>query len=830
MRYSVSLLKKYISLQDELENITRHLTLKTCEVEEVHQRIIPKTIVIGKCLSTERHPQADKLIVCQVDCGTHWKFQIITGGENIEAGDYVPVAMCGTYMATINLEIQARQMRGLDSIWMICSKGELGINEDEDQHWIWKMQLDISTISDDHLWMPVSQAFPWIESTVFDVDNKTITNRPDLTGHFWLAVELYTIYKLHNKNAIDFSSVNQIVESFNNISYKQLLENSTVSGRGVKVQTPGCSVYTLLQLDNITISQSSFLTRLALYDIDQNPRSNWVDFSNLFMYISGQPVHFFDADKVDGDIIVRNAKQGEEFVDLFDKTHILQEKDIVITDKSKVLALAWVVGGKDSGVSDSTKNVLVEIANFDSVQLRRTATRLGLRTDAEIRFEKYINPAWTIYSVILFMDELKYFGSDLGSYDYKGLQYYVNEEVIQQVGQKTISVNEAALSEFIYGEQRTEVVEKIPSILENLGFRKTSNGYVSPVWRSPDDMNIKEDIYEEIARIYGYESVDAAPIYSQLEEVVYSPDVTINRSLEDYFEKHGVSQLETYPWIDEQMLDLFGKDKSLLFSLKNPVAPELRYMRDTLLFSHIQIIEKNYRVFDRLAYFEYAKIWRVPSTTVDVAQRDGFERSVLWLTVYNKAGQDWKQDSFLQAKGLIEWFLKSQWLSDISFALSDDASFHPKKQAKIYVWDRCIGAIGTVHPLFLDNLKFPSQVVISYAQLDIDAVNELKSKITVSIRQSKYESLSDTIMFKDISLVVDKTASLDQILKQIWLIPEVKEVQVLDIYAGSNIPQDKKSISLTLKIQPEGDSGWTDVNTILFKAVEEAQKLGATLR
>ena len=154
-----------------------------------------------------------------------------------------------------------------------------------------------------------------------------------------------------------------------------------------------------------------------MLDMGSVPRNNRVDFSNIFMLISGQPIHFFDADKVDGDVIVRNAKDGEKFVDLFETEHILTPTDIVIADNKKILALAGVVGGLDSGVTESTKNILVEIANFDAVSVRKTGTRLSLRTDAELRFEKNINPRHTLFSLILFLDELKYYKKDLGDYE-----------------------------------------------------------------------------------------------------------------------------------------------------------------------------------------------------------------------------------------------------------------------------------------------------------------------------------------------------------------------------------------------------------------------------
>lgn len=181
MRYSLSLLKKYIGVQDTAENIARHLTLKTCEIEEIIERNLPREIVIGKVLEVKQHSNADKLKVCQIDCGKAGKFQICTGGENIVDNVYVPVAIPGCYLPAIDLKIEPRQMRGEDSNGMICSKGEVGINEDEEMHWIWILDEDLSDLSDADIGTPLGEKYPWMNNAVLDVDNKTVTHRPDLT-------------------------------------------------------------------------------------------------------------------------------------------------------------------------------------------------------------------------------------------------------------------------------------------------------------------------------------------------------------------------------------------------------------------------------------------------------------------------------------------------------------------------------------------------------------------------------------------------------------------------------------------------------------------------
>ena len=199
--------------------------------------------------------------------------------------------------------------------------------------------------------------------------------------------------------------------------------------RAIKVSSESVNTYIALEIKNIEVKKSDFFSRLQLKDIGGKSVNNWVDFANLFMNISSQPIHLFDADKVKGDLQVRNAREGELFVDLFEVEHSLKTTDLVIADNEKVLALAGVIGGLESAVSDTTKNVLVEIANYDPVIVRKTGTRLGLRTDAELRFEKNINPEWSLYSLLLFLDELKYYAKTIGNYEIGGVGYFIKSDL-----------------------------------------------------------------------------------------------------------------------------------------------------------------------------------------------------------------------------------------------------------------------------------------------------------------------------------------------------------------------------------------------------------------
>jgi phenylalanyl-tRNA synthetase beta chain len=251
-----------------------------------------------------------------------------------------------------------------------------------------------------------------LNAFILDVDNKGLTNRPDLTGHFGVARELNAMYFPHGN--INYSKLPDYQKQFATTNIFDLLEHTEKKGKKqIIAETQGLNNYILLEINNIEVKKSDFFMRLQTLDLGSSPINNWVDFSNLFMNISGHPVHFFDAEKVEGNIIVRNAKEGEEFTDLFGKTHQLLPQDIVIADEKKALCLGGVMGGLNSGITEETKNILIEIANFDPVRLRKTGVRLGLRTDSELRNEKNINPTYSLYCLLLLLDELNYYKKGL---------------------------------------------------------------------------------------------------------------------------------------------------------------------------------------------------------------------------------------------------------------------------------------------------------------------------------------------------------------------------------------------------------------------------------
>lgn len=428
MLFSTNLLKRYISLDVAPEHLMSTMTLHACEVEHVEQRVLPELLVIGYVEAVHKHPNADSLTICQLDCGSHGHYQICTAADNIAANMFVPVALPGCYLPAIDLTIAERTMRGEVSNGMICAKVELGIDEDAHEHGIWILDEDFADLTRTDCGKSLAMQWERLNNTILDVDNKTINNRPDLTGMLGMAIEMKAIFsqlaKRGEGNYIRQQNITHELTQHSPARVMELLAHANTPTQQFQVQTDNCRVYSLIELDAIQVRRSPFFDRLALIDSGLTPKNNWVDFSNLFMTMVGQPIHMFDASKIVGTIVVRQAHNGESFVDLNGTAHELQAQDIVIADDEGVLALAGVIGGLRSAVTDETKRIVVEIAHFDPVATRRTSMRVGVRSDAVMRFEKTISPLLSFTAVSVFLDMLTQYKPMLGDYAIVGLANY----------------------------------------------------------------------------------------------------------------------------------------------------------------------------------------------------------------------------------------------------------------------------------------------------------------------------------------------------------------------------------------------------------------------
>lgn len=822
MKFSKNLLSKFVNISDNIEDLCNNLTLKSFEVEWIESRILPELLVIWKCTSVSKHPDADKLNVCQVDCWSHGIFQILTGGENIAADKFVPVALPWCTLPHIWLEILPRKMRGMESNGMICSKWEIGINEDEENHWIWLLEEDFSDLTDADIGKALSEKYPRLADDIFEVKNIAIANRSDLTWHMWLAYEVSAIY-------------NQEMVSYGDLFAKPELPawQKTITDQTNWLLRN----YHIVEIENAAIKKSNFSIRTMCRDFEVIPRNSRVDYSNISMNISCQPLHFFDKDKIDGDVYISLANDGEEFVDLFGQSHTLTSNDIVIKDNSKTIALAWVMWWLNSSIDENTKNILVEIANFDPIYIRKTATRLNLRSDASGRFEKNINPFWTTKCANMLVNELSqyksYYSSDMWDYNIVWLTSYENSDLIIEF-EHAMDINVTTVNEFIFGEQSEDYflsAEDIVNILTKLWFEcETSEETItvtSPSWRN--DISNLQDIYEEIARIYGYDNIPENQFLGKISSPNQTNIYTVNRKSEDFWLANKYNQVETYPRISDSDIVRYGFDNPdcKLIKMYNTVDEKNSHLRPAISPSLVNNIINNHKFYDNIKIFDIAKTYIYK----DCSHND--QANIFWniagtaehfwvaIASYSNKSSDRKSDNTLSLKSEIKNYINKLGITwEIKFVKSSENHFHPNKQATIYIWETAVGGMGQIHPLILDESKLPSDSDLAVVELNLSLICDLISNEFV---QPVYYNQQDQLVDRDLSFVMPTSFDYGLVLAAAKSVTDVIDVKVFDIYQIDSLTK-----SIGIKIYILGDGTWTtdQINAVMANCRTEVEKLG----
>ncbi len=835
MYYSKSILDLLVSVDQDPDEVWMLLTHKVCEVEEVSKRGLSDKIVLWYVTSTKDHPDAEKLTVCQVDCWSNGEYQICCWATNVRAGIFVVVALPGCYLPSIDLTIEPRKLRGEDSNGMICSKAELWIQEDLENKRIWSLQStddaantakwtietewDMAALSKGDLWKPIKELFPWMESRTMDIENKTITHRPDMFGHAGLAIELGVMIQWNKETSL-----------LTSIRKKGLEPDAFMASAHdiwVIIESDKVLNYGTILLSWIEVLPSPLQTRLTMLDLGLQTRSNRVDFSNIFMYSTGQPVHFFDADKIVWWLIIRQAKNWERFVDLFDKEHELTPDDIVIADNEKICALAWVIWSNTSGIDEKTKNILVEIANFDPIQVRKTGTRLGLRTDAEIRFEKTINPVWTEQCMSLFLEMLWIESKEIWvSSDselhckFEWATTWFHENYTRDL--QKIDISREGISKMI----GSPVTQEWTKILQWLWFGVNETQIVVPSWRSIDDIETQACIVEEIIRIQGFENIQAEAYTDVTGFKSFVPQVKTRRVLEGLMiDRLGFDQVETYPWIHKKRRELFDIDESWLVEMENSLNPDRTHLRPSMIGWMLEVIQKNAPFFPKMKIMDIWSVWFANNNEILEEQRISF------AITQSKAQND-VDSSYLQAKSVIDELLQSigaKWR--LEYTQTNKSQFHPLQQASIHLNKQEIGSLVCLHSYVWESLKLPEGMKVVFGQLNLSKLQEIATSQKKTSRwMSTYETLQDQIISRDINFVVDKATAFGLVSWAVNKIKEVQWAQVFDLYEGEHLPEGKKSIALRLKIKWEEELKTEQINSIMEKVVENVKWVGGELR
>lgn len=769
MKISLNWLRELADLPTNIsaEDIGEKITLHTAELEEVVSVSENFSgIFAGKLIDRKPHPESDKLTIGQFDCGKQGKKQIIFGQvHELEIGKIYPVALDGATLGN-GQRIQNGEIRGQKSEGMVCDNSEMGMKNGS-----------ILTFSENDLGKSLLDICAEFGDALFDIDNKSLTHRPDLMGHIGFAREYGAIFRTEKK----------IPEIFG-VSEK-IPGNSDLK---VDITSPHCRRFMGVSVSNVSVQPSEIKDMIRLENLGTRAISNIVDITNLVMLEWGQPMHAFDADKISGKIIVRQAKNGEKLVALDENEYELTTDDIVIADEEKILSIAGIMGGLDSSVTEKTTNIVFESANFDPTVIRKTSARLGLRSESSMRFEKSLDPENAKNGLFAALTKL------IEAQPKATISSGIADEYPQKPTEKTVSlsfdrvrkVSGIDLSDDDIIDYLTrlefEILEKNPEkILVQI-----------PSFRATKDVAIAEDLIEEIVRLHGFftieEQLPTLPIHPPKQNLLRLHEWNIR----DFLSARAYT--ETYHSSFVSPDDTEWMEESDHIAMLNATNAETKFLRKTLASNMVRHLENELRKHKSLSIFEIGKIHTPPTN----------ESLVLGL-LKAEIGKNGEGLFYELKKDLIDLFGELN-LTDIQTAPRKDthAIEHPYRSADILFSGKIIGRIFELHPS--KNTTKNSAVV--YAEIDIETVSD-----SATMAKRSHKALSEfPVSTRDLSIVLPEKiliGDIESTLKE--KAQNLKEIALFDEYRDAEkLGKDLKNLAFHLSFQ-------SDTHTLTHEEVDE---------
>jgi phenylalanyl-tRNA synthetase beta chain len=810
MKFSLQWIRDYIELPQSLtmEQLAYDLTMRTVEVEGIEnlaERL--EKVVAGRILRIEPHPQADKLRVCHVDVAQAEPAVIVCGGSNLQVGQLVAVALPGAYVRWHGegepVEIRETTLRGVKSGGMICAAAEIGMEAlfpAGDDHEI----LDLGALSPTP-GQSLAAALQ-MDDQILEIDNKSLTNRPDLWGHYGIARELAAIYQVALKPLPPFRLPEQTA------SYPVYIDQPDL-----------CNRYMAVVYSGLKNEPAPYWLQLRIWKVGMRPINNLVDVTNYVMLTTGQPTHGFDKAHVAGEIRVRTARAGEKLEMLDGKRLSLAETDLLICDAEKPMSLAGIMGGRADSILPDTTEMILELAKFNPTAIRHSMQRHAMRTEAGIRNEKGIDA--------LRMDQAT------------GLADWLIRQILPQAqitayadchpfkaAYPRIDVPLAFLNTRL---GRELAVDEVISYLNPLGFtvdRQEVDSTGKPVltvqvpsWRGTGDVSLPDDILEEVARLIGYENFDFTPPLVVLDKAVRQRTIETERAVREYLAfRAGFQEIFTYPWIDETLIRAAGIDPASCLQLATPPSPETAHLRSSLIPGLLASVSSNLRFYEEMKLFELTQVFRQgeiqPS---ELAETLPAQPRYLAAAL---AGQD-PVRLFREAKGVLEQMPQVVQITPISFEQQQQPAWADKKVwLNILHQDRVVGSLGllSARSARLADIKRTS---IALFELDMDLLQPLPS------RENKYRPLPRFPMVEqDLAIVVDTAVKWQDI--EALIDGKVRRCSFIEAYTGKQVPPGKKSILLRVWLgSDEGTLTTEAIDAHMQRIVRTIEsKLGGAIR
>ncbi len=793
MKVPYSWLNDYVDINVNATELGDLLTLTGSALEGIIvQGDLINRVVTCKFKSIEKHPDAEKLSVCIVDIGNGEELQIVTAATNMKVGDVVPVALHKSTLAD-GTEIKKGKLRGVVSNGMFCSEAELGLKGEDEVDGLMILPEDAP------LGVEIKEYLGLKKETLdFDITS----NRPDCLSMIGMAREtaatLRTTYKMPN------------------MEYKVTSDANINDELSVEVKDSLCRRYMARGVKNVKIAPSPKWMQDRLLEAGVRPINNIVDITNFVMLEIGEPMHAFDKREIKTNtIVVEKALDGEKFVTLDETERELDNTILCIKDGERPVALAGIMGGQNSEVKQDTTEIIFECANFEGTNIRVNSKKLGIRTESSSRFEKDIDPNLAE----LALNRACALICELGCGDVmEGTIDIYNE--VKKVS--SISVDSNWINKFL-GTNISK--EEMKRCLDSVDLETEINGdaldITIPTFRI--DIAIKEDIAEEVARIYGYNNIEGTIFKVQTErEPKYKKEILDEKVIE-VMTASGLNQSISYSFISPKAFDKISlpedSDLRLVVTIKNPLGEDYSVMRTTTLASMMESLSRNYSRNNSEAYlFEIGKVYIPSEDPTEIPT----EKNILTVGIYGDV-------DYLNIKGIVENLIEGLGVKGVKFLReTENPSFHPGKTAKLIVGRKTeAGVFGEIHPDVNEN--FGIEVPCYVAEINLDAIYE-NSEL-----ENKYKALPKfPAVTRDIALIVDEEVLVQDIEDTIRKAGSniVEKVELFDIYRGEQVEEGKKSIAYAIVYRNESktltDKEVNKVHEKILRALE--YKLGAILR
>ena len=788
MKLSINFLKDYLDLDEDIDikKIADDMTKAGNEYDDASKLISATKLIIGEIIDCKDHPDSDHLHVCKVNIGNE-VLNIVCGAPNARKGIKVIVAQVGAELPEIT--IKKGNIRGEESCGMMCSLAELGLEAkfltDKDKEGIHELPADAPLGHD-----PIE--YMGMNDSVIDFD--LTANRGDLLSILGMAYEVGAIY---DKKVKDID-----------LSHKENGEDLNKSFK-VAVNTENCSLFLAKKALNVTIKESPDYIKNRLIASGIRPINNVVDISNYVMLETGQPLHFYDADTLKDVIEVRMANDGENVKTLDGQDRILKSEDIVISDGERAIGLAGVMGGYDTEITDNTKNILIEAAIFDSVKVRRTSNAI-LRSEASNRFEKGLDPNRTYMAMERACHMLEeYADAEIQT----GIASYDKEDKENRV----IDITRENICA-ILGMEISE--EDILDVYRKLGFEAKKNDEVITVSvpRRRIDISIKEDLIEEVGRIYGVDNIkgklpNILPKMGSYDKVA--------RQIRNKMIDLGLNETLSYVLTSEDDSKMFTTNDSEKVMLLDPLSEDRNTLRQSLAVSLYRIYEYNKARNNKdVSIFEMGKVFE----KIGEEYKETMMLSALMTGEYY-LGLNKKQVNFYMIKGVAEEMLDYLGYAGRYSFVQDETKLpkemHPGQSAVISVNNDVVGIIGKVHPKV-------SKEDVYVLEINLDKL------LAKKVGKMKYKEISKfPTIKKDLAVIMPKNMTAAEVGMKIKKSAgsNLESYEVFDMYTGAGIDEGMKSIAYSLTFG-KMDRTLTDdeINQALDKIIKDLEKVGITIR